>query len=56
MPVMEPPAGIANLRQLQGRLDRLYAQRTALEALLASLEDYHRTREKRLKDRKRKVD
>ncbi len=45
---------VYSTRTQKVELQQLYARRTAIDALIESLEEYHRCRSKRLDQRKRK--
>jgi hypothetical protein len=47
------PAPTAGVRFSRRQLDNLYARRTAIDALIQSLEDYDRCRAKRLAGQRR---
>jgi len=54
LPVKKPPVMIVTARTSRKNLEHLYARRSAIDALIESLQEYDRFREKRTSiDRRR---
>lgn len=54
LPAKKPPVVITRFRSSQKNLQNLYARRSAIDALIHSLEEYNRFRVKRSAENKRK--
>ena len=50
---LPPPIDISSAESFRRKLENLYARRSALTTLIASLEEYDRVRARRFEDRKR---
>jgi hypothetical protein len=55
LPAKKPPVMIVPARISSKNLEHLYARRSAIDALIESLQEYDRFREKRLSVDKRKT-
>lgn len=55
LPVKKPPVMIVTARTSRKNLEHLYARRSAIDALIESLQEYDRFREKRTGEDKRRT-